>query len=182
MIRLNELIPVAKVNKTHGIHGELSVTVDPDVALEPGSCIITPIDGIPVPFFIASIRPRTVDTFLITIDGIDSDVKAAEFQGVTFFCDPSMAVVNNECGDGNDEGADGFYASMLIGVSLFDTDGTAIGTITDIDDSTSNVLLIVERTDGTTVMIPLAEDLITNFNPDEAVLTMDIPTGLLDMQ
>lgn len=180
MIRLNTLIPVATVNKTHGIHGELSVTVDPDVVLAEGSCVITPVEGIPVPFFIDAIRPRSADTFLITLDGVDSDRKAAAFAGATFYADPS-AVRADAMPD--DEDADGgFYASALIGAELHDTDGRAIGTVADIDDSTSNWLLIVDSPDGRSLMIPLASDLIKEFNPRQNLLVMDIPAGLLEMQ
>lgn len=180
MIRLNELIPVATVNKTHGIRGELSVTVDPDVAMEPGMCLITPVEGIPVPFFVASLRPRSADTFLITLDGIDSDIKASFFTGATFYADPK--VIDNSGEDSEDDESEGFYASMLIGMKLRDTDGSQIGTISDIDDSTQNVLLIVDRPDGSTVMVPLANDLITDYNTDEGSIEMNIPAGLLDMQ
>ena len=182
MIRINELIPVATVNKTHGIHGELSVTVDTDVVLGKGSCLITPVDGIPVPFFVSSIRQRNTDTYLITIDGVDSDVKAAEFTGATFYADPSI-IPDDPDSDGEDgEDSQGFYASMIIGSELLDTVGSLVGTVVDIDDSTQNVLMIVKRSDGVEVMIPLAADLLTEFNPGNRSIVMDIPAGLLDMQ
>lgn len=181
MIRINELIPVATVNKTHGIHGELSVTVDPDVMLEKGSCLITPVDGIAVPFFVSSIRHRNADTYLIKIEGVESDEKASEFAGATFYADPSV-VTEEADGDDDFDDTEGFYASMIIGSELTDTDGTPVGEVVDIDDSTPNVLMIVERPDGSSVMIPLAADLITEFNPDRRSIVMDIPAGLLDMQ
>lgn len=183
MIKLNQLIPAAMVNKTHGIHGEMSVTVDPDVTLAQGSCVITPVDNIPVPFFVAAIRPRQADTFLVRLDGVESDAAASEFVGATLYVEPSAistAADEDDESDGDDE--EGFYASMLIDSTLCDSDGTTIGRITDIDDSTVNTLLIVERTDGSSVMVPLSADLIVSYNPDEATLTMDIPEGLLDIQ
>lgn len=182
MIRLNQLIPAATVNKTHGIHGEMSVTVDPDVTLAPGSCVITPVDGIPVPFFVATIRPRQADTFLVRLDGVESDTAASEFVGATLYVDPSALSPAEDADDDESDEEEGFYASMLIDSTLCDTDGAVIGRITDIDDSTANTLLIVERPDGTTVMVPLSADLIVSYNPEEAVLTMDIPEGLLDIQ
>lgn len=182
MIKLNQLIPAATVNKTHGIHGEMSVTVDPDVTLVPGSCVITPIDSIPVPFFVAAIRPRQADTFLVRLDGVESDASALEFVGATFYVEPSALSQSDEDDDDDSDEEEGFYASMLIDSTLRDADGSVIGRITDIDDSTVNTLLIVERHDSTTVMVPLSADLIISYNPDEAILTMDIPEGLLDIQ
>lgn len=177
MIRLNELVPVATVNKIHGIRGELSVTVDTDVVLEPDACLITPIDGIPVPFFITSIRPRSVDSFLVKLEGVDDDERAASFSGATFYANPDLVKIESK-----EVEEDGIYASMLIGLILKDIDGSIIGKITDIDDSTQNLLLIVDRPDKTTVLIPLADDLITDINPEEDSLIMDIPSGLLDLQ
>lgn len=181
MIRQSDLIPVASVNKTHGIHGELSVTIDSDICLSEGSCVITPVDGIFVPFFIKSIRHRHADTFLITLDGIDSDIRAAEFTGADLYIisdDLKHLSVSVEADDDSDEG---FFASALIDSTLADTDGTEIGRIADIDTSTPNTLLIVVRPDGSSVMIPLADDLIQSFDPEEQKLVMDIPDGILDL-
>lgn len=176
MIRLNELIPAASVNKTHGIHGELSVTADPDVELAVGSCLVMPVDGIPVPFFIKSLRERSADTYLIGIDGVDTDSAAADFVGATLYVDPSSLADNED-----DENEDGFYASMLTGYTLFDTQVGEIGKIIDLDMSTANILLIVRRDDGREIMVPLASDLITDINQDLGEITMDLPSGLLEM-
>lgn len=181
MIRQSDLIPVATVNKTHGIHGELSVTIDSDICLKEGSCVITPIDGIFVPFFIKTIRHRHADTFLLTLDGVDSDSQAADFTGADLYIlasDMKSLSVSDESDDDSDEG---FFASALIDATLADTDGTAIGRIADIDTSTPNTLLIVIRPDGSPVMIPLADDLIHSFDPERQTLVMDIPDGILDL-
>ncbi len=185
MIRRSDLIPIATVNKTHGIHGELSVTVDSDIELREGACLITEIDGIFVPFFIRSIRHRRADTFLIALDGVDSDLSASSFTGADLFILASdlgkLAAPETDIPD--DEDSDpGFFAAALIDASLHDTDGTLIGRIADIDTSTPNTLLIIDRPDGTTAMIPLADDLVASFDPDNNCLTMDIPAGILDLR
>lgn len=179
MIRANEIVPVATVNKTHGIHGELSVTVDPDIRLDVDSCVITPMEGIFTPFFISAIRPRTADTFLIRLDGVDSDSAAEQFVGAELYVKASDISDSNETDEGH--GDDGFFAAALIGSTLTDTDGTVAGEITDIDTTTPNTLLIVRRPDGDTLLVPLASDLITSYDPEREILTMDIPSGLLDI-
>ena len=59
--------------------------------------------------------------------------------------------------------------------------GKDIGTITDIDDKTDNWLFIVERTDGSEVMIPAHEEFITEIQQEERIMVMDLPLGLLDL-
>jgi ribosomal 30S subunit maturation factor RimM len=61
-----------------------------------------------------------------------------------------------------------------------EVDGTAVGEITGYDDSTENVLLIVE-TPQKTVYVPVAPEFFVNIDHDGKVLTMDLPVGLLDM-
>ena len=44
--------------------------------------------------------------------------------------------------------ADGLYVSDMIGFRIIDQDGKNIGIISDIDDSTTNILFIVSDSDG----------------------------------
>ena len=60
-------------------------------------------------------------------------------------------------------------------------DNSEIGTITAIDDNTENWLFIVERADGSEVMIPAHEEFISNIDQDNKVMTMDLPIGLLEL-
>ena len=74
MILESELIEAGKFNKPHGIKGEISATVDIDIDFDELKCVVMPIEGIFVPFFINSVRPKNGDTYLVTIDGVDSEV------------------------------------------------------------------------------------------------------------
>ena len=78
MITRDELIAIGHYNKPHGVAGELSATVDVDLEVLRGlSCLVSDIDGIFVPFFVNAIRPKSVDTMLLTIDGIENEKEAA---------------------------------------------------------------------------------------------------------
>lgn len=195
MIRAEEILPVAMVNKTHGIKGEMSVTFDIqswdiDImdSFAPGACLIADIDGILTPFFVRSLRPRHGDTFLLAFDGVDDEKAAAAFTGLNLF----MPGGGSEAGRRNnsyDEELDpdyeassgGFFASDIIGLSVEDTDGTIVGLIRDVDFSTINTLLVVERPDGERVMLPLAEDLICDIDLDARRIVMNLPEGLLNL-
>ena len=64
MIRLSEIAEVGRFNKPHGIKGEISVSINTDIDLNDVKCVIVPIDGIFVPFFLQTVRPKTADTSL----------------------------------------------------------------------------------------------------------------------
>ena len=85
MIRLSEIAEVGRFNKPHGIKGEISVSINTDIDLNDVKCVIVPIDGIFVPFFLQTVRPKTADTSLITIDGIDSEEKAQDLANRPLF-------------------------------------------------------------------------------------------------
>ena len=56
-----------------------------------------------------------------------------------------------------------------------------IGKVSGIDDNTANVLLIVERRDGSEIYLPLAEDFIDAIDDDNRTLRMTVPEGLLSI-
>ena len=69
MITHNEITTVGKFNKTHGINGEISATINAPInAVRKCSCIVCNIDGILVPFFIKDIRNKSSETVLFNIE------------------------------------------------------------------------------------------------------------------
>ncbi|MCM1518411.1 MAG: ribosome maturation factor RimM [Pseudoflavonifractor sp.] len=177
MIKSDQLTEIGKFNKPHGINGELSLTlhdnVDPDLL----RCVIVDIDGINVPFFIESIRPKTSETYLVTIDGIDTEEDTRLLVNKTAYVSDDDTALIDEEPDG-----DGLYASSLIGYTVIDGNtGNTIGHITDIEDSTANALFIVEDDNDATFYIPIADEFITDINPDAPTITVNLPEGLLQL-
>lgn len=186
MIRRNELVPVGNVGKPHGLAGEMQMSVDSDVPLQSGSCLIMPVDGIFVPFFVETVRQKTPGSRLVKLVDIDSDRQAAGFNGTPLFMTidhiDSLPEDESDDDDGLDDEDSGFYATSLIGSRIVDTDGTEIGTISDINATTANVLFDVERPDGSSVFIPVCDDFVVAYDSDTSVLTLDLPQGLIDSQ
>lgn len=167
------LTAIGRVQRTHGIKGELNIELyDPDKAIPSDfSCLIFDLDGTFVPFFVRGERSRGASSCLVELEDVDSDTAAAAFVGKEVY------VLSDELGkgDGDDE-----YLTLedLVGYRLFDTDGTLVGAISGIDDTTANVLFEVERPDMTSIHVPAAEPLITDVDPEARTLTMNLPTGL----
>lgn len=176
MITRDELIAIGHYNKPHGVAGELSATVDVDLEVLRGlSCLVSDIDGIFVPFFVNAIRPKSVDTMLLTIDGIENEKEAARLVNRDIY-----ALKRDYQQESIDADADGYPLDFFIGFELRDSDGSRVGEITDVDEQTENAIFVVDR-DGSEIMVPATDDLIVEFDVDNKLMVMDLPKGLLDL-
>lgn len=175
MIERSKLTDIGEIVKTHGIKGELNAVIDNGIDIAQLRCIVLEVDGIFVPFFINSFRPKGNEAVLLTIDGVDSDTEASKLCGLTIYA------LIDELPDYNGNDDEGFYLADLIGYKLNDSDGTNVGKITGYDDSTSNTLLIVESNTGSIHYVPMADDLIVEFNPETSSITLNLPSGLFEL-
>lgn len=166
---------IGKVVKTHGIKGELNCIFEDDFYPEKINYIIIKTDGINVPFFIESIRHRNKDSYLIKLNGINSDIEASYFTMKDIFI---LKCIYKEIYD-NIKDDDNVYIKDLIGYTILDN-GNTIGRITDIEDSTENILFIVEN-ENKLIYIPVAEDLILEINNNDKKIIMSLPEGLTDI-
>lgn len=177
MIKSEQLVEIGKFNKPHGINGEISLTLFDNTDPDRLECVVVDIDGINVPFFIESLRPKTAETVLVKIDGIDNEDATRQLVNKTaYILDTDDALIDDEP-DG-----DGLYASSLIGYKVIDADdGSMLGMITDIEDSTANALFIVRREDDSTLYIPIADELIQHIDTERHTVTVSLPEGLLSL-
>ena len=174
MIESSELIEIGQLGKPHGIKGELNAVIDESVDIERLEKVALDIDGIYVPFFFNSIRPKRHDSVIVEIDGIDSEEKAAKLVNKTLY-----AFIADDVKTEDEDG--GLYASDLIGYTIVHADGRKVGVITDINDSTENALFIVELPNGKSTYIPIADELIDEINEEEKYIVMTLPEGILDL-
>lgn len=179
MITRADLTAVGKVNKTHGIDGELSISIlDVDVAeaIQPGDCMMFDINGIFVPFFVVGVRSRGNESLLITLDGETSREAVASLVGKDVYMKRER--IENILED--IESSNGLYAGSLIGFKTFTTDGSVIGIINDIDDSSDNPLFIIKNIEtGKSYLIPIVDSFIEEICDDYIVF--NLPDGLLDI-
>ena len=174
MITENQLYHIGSFCKTHGISGEINLRLSVDVDIASLSCIVVDVDGIWVPFFFGSIRPRGVESYLVMIDGIDSENDASMLVNKSVYA---------LCSEVNIEEIydDGFYAEDLIGYKVETDDGLFSGIISDIDDSTENVLFIIMGNNGKNVLIPVADEFISNIDVENRIIKLLVPDGLIDL-
>ena len=176
MITRDELIAIGRYNKPHGVAGEISATIDVGLdTLQGLSCLVTDIDGIFVPFFVNACRPKSQETVLLTIDGIDNEKEVSRLVNHDIY-----ALKRDYRQKSLDSDADGFPLDYFIGFELHDSDGKRVGEITDVDEQTENAIFIVDR-EGAELMVPATDELIVEFDLDKKVMVMDLPQGLLDL-
>lgn len=173
MITASQLTSIGQLHKPHGIKGEIAATLDDGIDPDALRCIVLDIDGIYVPFFIGSLRAKG-SGLLLKLDGIDDENAAAELANHEIFG------LTDEVGDGDEP--DGMYLSDLTGWN-FVADGSDMpgAVIADIDDSTDNILIVVDTADGRRVLVPYVEDWITELDPDTRTLHMSVPDGIIDL-
>lgn len=177
MITRSQIVEMGHFNKPHGVNGELSATVDCDLDVIKGfSCLISEIDGIFVPFFVESLRPKSTETVLLKIDGINNETDAA------LLVNKSIYVKKDEYEQLSDEyDDDAMPLDFFIDYTVVD-EGNVLGTIVDVDEETDNCLFVVKRSDGSEVMIPTSDDFINDIDTDKCVIDMSLPQGLIDAQ
>lgn len=177
MILRDDIIDIGRYNKPHGVNGEISATLDVDIEVLDGfSCLISDIDGIFVPFFVEGMRSKGASTALVTIDGIGDENQAA------MLVNKDIYVLKSEYEQLSEEqDCDELPIDYFIGFEVKDSHAGDIGTIVDVDDTTDNVLFIVERADGNEVYLPAADELIVDIDVDKHMLEMALPEGLLEL-
>ncbi|MFI3240400.1 MAG: ribosome maturation factor RimM [Bacteroidales bacterium] len=173
MIKDKDIVEVGHFNKPHGINGEISATLDVADDLADFKCIICEIDGIYVPFFINNVRPKSKETVLLHIDGVDTELVAKGFINKSIF------VLKAETSE-IDEQDDGNFANFFIGFKVVDNEIGDVGEIMEIDDSTDNPLFILSNGERD-IYIPITTDFILNIDYDNKVLLMELPVGITEM-
>ena len=171
MIKEEEVYKIGIINKPHGIHGELSFTFDDDIFDRvDADYIVCLMDGILVPFFIESYRFRSDSSALIKLEGVDNEQQARKFTNTEVFFPKKHA-------EGTED--EDLTWAYFTGFIIKDVKEGKIGKVTDVDDSTINTLFVVDR-DGKELLIPAQEDFIVNLDREARIITMDLPSGLIE--
>ena len=160
---------IGQLGKPHGIDGEISFHFTSDVFdTAEAQYLLLKTDGILVPFFIMDYRFRSDDEALIRFTMTQTGTEVAALQGAEVYMERKQLPEGIEP---NGETNAGFSIGSYIGYDILQQDGTKTGTITDYNDSTENVLFIVQTPQDTEIVIPATERHIV----------MDLPEGLLEL-
>ena len=175
MIIQEEIITIGKFQKTHALKGELNMIsdIDPEYFLE-GNPLIVNNDGILVPYYVESVRPKGATSYLVKISGIETEEEASHF------INKEIGIVKKDAEEWLEEEI--IDSNEIIGYKVVDIEtDKEIGIIENIDDSTVNLLFIIKDENGEQVYIPANEELIEEIDEGNKVIKMIIPEGLIDL-
>ncbi|MGW8762139.1 ribosome maturation factor RimM [Streptomyces sp. NPDC055815] len=164
---------VARVGRAHGIKGEVTVEVrtdEPELRLGPGAVLRTDP---------ASAGPLTIESgrvhsgrLLLRFEGVRDRTAAEALRNILLIAEVDPTELPEE--------EDEYYDHQLIDLDVVLVDGTEIGVITEISHLPSQDLFIVERPDGTELMIPFVGEIVTEIDLEEQRAVIDPPPGLID--
>ncbi len=176
MIRPESVFKIGHITKHRGLRGEVEMAFTDD-CFDTGTAdyLVLDMDGILVPFFWDEIRFKNDDTAIIKFADTDNEEQARRLIGHAVFYPKDCLT------DDDEEGATLSSYKALTGFTMFDPQGTKLGTVEHVNDSSANILLTVESPDGKEFMIPYHDDFLVDFNLHERTLTLDFPEGLLDL-
>ena len=170
MIREDEVFLIGRITRTHGTRGELELNfTDTPFDNDEASYLVLELDGILVPFFFTEWRYKGNENALFTFEDIETEEKARRFVGARVYFPFS------EMADGDDDAE----LSSIKALTGFTVEG--IGRITDVDDSSANILLTIVTDDGSEILIPYHDDFLVDYDLRKRTLTLDLPEGLMDL-
>lgn len=172
MIKREEVYKIGLFNKPHGIHGELQFTFTDDIFDRvDGEYFICLLDGIFVPFYIEEYRFRSDTTALVKLEGVDTVERARIFTNVEVYYP-----VEHAAGDETK----GLSWNFFVGFSVHTAQGDNLGEVVEIDDSTVNVLFVIEG-EGKEILIPARQEFVSDVDRMHKVITVNLPHGMLEL-
>ncbi|WP_330332870.1 ribosome maturation factor RimM [Streptomyces sp. NBC_00536] len=164
---------VARIGRAHGIKGEVTVEVrtdEPELRLGPGAVLQTePLSAGPLTIEAGRVHSGRL---LLRFAGVKDRTGAEALRNILLIAD----VDPEELPEDPEE----FYDHQLIDLDVVLADGTEVGRITEISHLPSQDLFIVERPDGSEVMIPFVEEIVLEIDLEEQRAVIDPPPGLID--
>ena len=173
MIKQEEVFKIGKLGKSHGVKGEVNLLFDDDIFdRTDAEYLILEVDGILVPFYIEEYRFHGNSTALMKFYDIETQDQARELTGCNVFFPRKLSNSN--------EGEVSW--SEIIGYQLVDTHtGNEVGKITNVNDSTLNILFEVMSDEQKEILIPASEDLIQGIDTEREEVKIQLPEGILDL-
>ncbi|MFZ3597209.1 ribosome maturation factor RimM [Streptomyces sp. BH104] len=164
---------VGRIGRAHGIKGEVTIEVrtdEPELRLGPGARLATDP---------AATGPLTIESgrvhsgrLLLRFEGVKDRTAAEALRNTLLIAEVDPEELPEE--------EDEFYDHQLMDLDVVTVDGTEVGRITEISHLPSQDLFIVERPDGSEVMIPFVEEIVTEIDLEEQKAVIDPPPGLID--
>ena len=182
MIHPDEVFYIGRLGSTHGLKGDLTFRFTDDIfTSDECEYLVCDIDGLLVPFFLEDWRIRSSETAIVKFEGYDNVNAVQILQNADVYY-PKAAV-------GNEQGELSSWKA-LTGFTVSDVKGGLLGTVTEVDDSSANTLLIVTPNPQCSMfnvqspkdlVLPIHPDFIETLDINARTLQLRLPDGLLEL-
>jgi 16S rRNA processing protein RimM len=166
---------IGTITKTHGVEGELTLRLLPNIdadAVNPYFLFLD-LDGGLVPFYLESLRDRGDGSLLVGFEHLNTETKARRLlETDVWIADDDYQEARNDEGD--------IHSSMLVGYSVEDDVHGLLGKIVELRDPERNPLFVVDGAKGE-ILIPVADEFITGLDQAKKILFISTPEGLIDL-
>lgn len=178
MLHKEDFEHIGTLGRAHGIQGEVAAKLSVDLSglWEQGESLFLMLEerGLLIPYRVLGLRSKGGDIDLLTLSGITTKEAADQLSGRSVWLDKAY-LEDEEAGDLID-------LHHFVGYELYDAQqGTLVGAITALDDTTLNTLLRVEPPSGGELVVPIADELIEHVEVGAHRLYLFIPDGLLEL-
>lgn len=175
MIQQSDLYQIGFITRAHGVRGEVSMTFTDDVwDRVDADYVFLKIDGLFVPFFFEEWRFRSDSAALLKFEGID-DKNAAEHLSACEVWFPKELTPE-------EAPEEELTWKVFTGFEVIDEQTQVLlGSVTDVDDSTANVLLTITTPNDNELMVPAHETFIKRADHKQRRLYVDIPDEILHL-
>jgi 16S rRNA processing protein RimM len=164
---------LGKVVKKYSFKGELLVKLDsddPEIFTKMESVFVEQHKNL-VPFFIERSSLHKSQLLRIKFEDVSSEAEADALMGAALYLPLSFLPELS----GNK-----FYYHEIIGFSAEDTSFGKIGTVTGVNDTTSQALFEINR-DGKQILVPVIDKFIKKLDRTSKNILLDVPEGLIDL-
>lgn len=162
-------LAVGRLRRPHGVRGELlfEVWTDAPERIQPGVRLFVGPKRRPL---IVRSRREHAEGLLLAFEGVDDRDQAGVYRNQVLY-------VRAE--DLPPLPPDEWYVHQVLGLRVVTDDGQPLGVLVEVFETGANDVLVVQRPDGSEVLLPDIEDVVRGVDFEQGVMTVHLLPGLL---
>ncbi|UZH56342.1 16S rRNA processing protein RimM [Salinimicrobium tongyeongense] len=168
-----ECFYLGRIVSKFSFKGEVLIKLDtdePESYLEMESVFVE-YDNNLVPFFIERSSLQKSNLLRVKFEEVDSEEDAEDLMKCDLYLPLSLLPELDE---------DQFYFHEVIGFTVEDLNYGVVGTLTGVNDTTSQALFEVEK-DGKQILIPMNDEFLQKVDKKNKKIIVETPEGLIDL-
>ncbi|MFN4886062.1 MAG: ribosome maturation factor RimM [Bacteroidota bacterium] len=170
----DEMHCLGKITKLHGYKGELTVFLETAKLANYSQIqfLFLELNGNLIPYKIELFEPKTKNAAKVKLQGVNSEADAkALIKALVYIPENQL------------QSADALKKDMdtWIGFGVEDEEYGYLGEITHVGGLSTNPQIEILHESGVTIFIPLQPEFILGVDPEQAMVHVEAPEGLIDL-